>query len=120
MARFLVASLLLVCVLTGAVGLTGCGGSGGGGDYANSPPPKPSADPANIKTIQDMLTNSQAGANIRRVAAEKLGEIGEPAKIALPDLEAASANDPDEGVRKAATEAIAKIKGGAAAAPAAS
>lgn len=120
MSRQLFVGCLVLMVLCGTFTLTGCGGSSGGGDYANSPTPKPPQTAENVKQMLDMLTNANAGTNIRRVAAVTLGEIGDVAKTALPELEAAAANDPDESVRKAATEAIAKIKGGAAPAPAAS
>lgn len=48
---------------------------------------------------------------IRLRAAKALAKLGPAAKPALPALQAAARNDPDEDVRKVAGDAVAKIQG---------
>lgn len=61
-----------------------------------------------VPALVELLAHDSPG--IRESAANWLGSIGSQAATALPALQKIQANDPDEGVRDAASEAIAKIR----------
>jgi hypothetical protein len=60
--------------------------------------------------IQRLADSHQAGADLRRHAANALGEIGPAARVAIPALEAAS-HRANSGCAASATAALIKIRG---------
>jgi len=61
-----------------------------------------------IEALTKSLSDRYDG--VRTFAAEALGWVGPGAKPAIPDLERLADKDPDEDVRKAAKEALEKIR----------
>jgi HEAT repeat protein len=80
------------CAAAGALGKIGPKASG--------------ALPALIEALKDLDWM------VRMSAIDALGEIGEGAEAAVPSLERQKANDPDDEVRRAATNALARITAG--------
>lgn len=93
---------MVVCFAGFGGGLTGCGYSG------------PIAETGGTTTDVNALTQglSNEAARVRIISARRLGELGAEADPAVPKLQELANNDPDEGVRKIAAEAVQKIQGG--------
>lgn len=91
------------CMLVG-LGLFGCG------QQSSAPRSQPAVIDQNQRLTQFIDGLKAEAAMHRALAAIKLGEEGAAAKKALPQLEELAKNDPDPNVKKAASEAVAKLK----------
>lgn len=68
-----------------------------------------------MKTNLDVVKNTNMNERLRVMACNTLGNMGSLASPAVADLEQIASADASEEVRKAAGEAVAKIKSGGAA-----
>ncbi len=114
MARLLsrTMGLGLVC---GVLVLGGCGGSTEqAGPLTQTP--EEVARPSVMAMCKTLTESRNALAPANHIGLiKRLAQFGSSAVAAVPTLEKMSKDDPDEGIRKAATEALAAIQGGGAA-----
>ncbi len=93
--------------------VVGCGGEP---NYERSTEPAPDAADRIAKMVAKISTDAASTTTIeRRATCGMLGGYGKVAESALPALEQAASQDADESVRKAAAEAVEKIKAAMAA-----
>lgn len=91
---------------------TTAGCSGAGGAPAEIVESERDAEPEMIASLAKTLRlDPSTPAQFRIQAAQRLGRLGPQAAAALEALQESSVKDPDEKVRQAAAEALAKVKG---------
>lgn len=110
MLRKIMARSMSGWLLLGMFVWSGCGGGGGGPTEDLNIQAMDEAQGGLERLVRNLDAKTSTNPNIRRDSVNRLGALGAKAATAIPAVEKCAAEDPDEKVRQAATEALAKIK----------